>query len=158
MKSYVLCFAHPIPHANTTDIVVIERKKIDWQTGKLNLPGGSVNEGETPVEAAVRELREETSLVASIADTKVLGTVRCNDCIVYVCFCPYRNWHDGAPQEPKAVSDEGAILSLSWRELMVDPRLIPNLKIIIPFCLARLTDWSINGTGAEPTWVVKLGE
>ncbi|MEU9254469.1 bifunctional class I SAM-dependent methyltransferase/NUDIX hydrolase [Streptomyces sp. NPDC048270] len=43
--------------------------------GTFELPGGSVEPGETFTEAAVRELHEEAGIVADVADTVVLGTL-----------------------------------------------------------------------------------
>lgn len=40
--------------------------------GDFGLPGGKVDAGETPVEAAVRELREETGLSADINSMKLV--------------------------------------------------------------------------------------
>ena len=45
-------------------VLMIRKKRPDWQAGKLNLPGGHIEEGETPAEAAARELFEETGLIA----------------------------------------------------------------------------------------------
>lgn len=141
MKHYVLVFAHPIPFANTEDVLMILRKKDDWQTGKLNLLGGSIEDGETPEQAAVRELREEAGITGVLADTKVLGTLHSGRATVEVCFVPYRNWHDGAAQVPRTCCDEGEVIGIRWREAMNDPRLIPNLKFIIPLCQSRLSGW-----------------
>jgi 8-oxo-dGTP pyrophosphatase MutT (NUDIX family) len=160
-KRYVLCFAHQIPFYQMQRVVLIERKKADWQLGRLNLPGGSIQEGETPEQAAVRELREETGLVASLADTRLLGEMEGEDWYVAICFCPYRNWHNGKEQVPETMCDEGTIHELVWREVMNDPRLIPNLRLIIPLCMSRLAGWKLIPAGAPGdghTWVTVLGD
>lgn len=45
-----------------THVLVIEKNRPAWQVGKLNFPGGKIEDGETPEEAIVREFREETGV------------------------------------------------------------------------------------------------
>jgi 8-oxo-dGTP diphosphatase len=52
----VLCF---IRHGGS---LLLIRKKRGLGAGKINGPGGRIDAGETPLEAAVRETREEVSL------------------------------------------------------------------------------------------------
>tara|TARA_R110002110_G_scaffold152232_2_gene344939 strand:+ start:895 stop:1272 length:378 start_codon:yes stop_codon:yes gene_type:complete len=50
-------------------------KRADWtrKGGFWNFPGGSVDEGETPYEAGVRELEEEADLYADEEQLKYFG-------------------------------------------------------------------------------------
>lgn len=43
-------------------VVLIQKTKPDWQKGKLNGVGGKVEEGETFLDAMVREFREEAGM------------------------------------------------------------------------------------------------
>lgn len=144
------------------DVVLIERKN-EPHAGKLNLPGGKIYDGEPVEKAAARELQEETGLIASLPDIKVLGTIEGQDkgYRVHVCFCPYRGTYLGSAQEARTVSDEGQTLVLKITEALSDPLLIPNLKVIIPLCVARLSGWrlcdladgvAIQLTNTTPQW------
>lgn len=41
-------------------VALIRKDRPDWQKGKFNAPGGKIEPGETPLDAMVREFREET--------------------------------------------------------------------------------------------------
>lgn len=43
-------------------VVLIEKNKPEWQNGLLNGVGGHIEDGESPLDAMVREFREETSV------------------------------------------------------------------------------------------------
>lgn len=143
-RQYVLAFATMIPHVDTQFIVAVERIKQDWQFGKLNLPGGEVYGGEPIEKAALRELQEETTLVGSACDTKIVGLIEGQSWQAHVCMVPYRDWHSGGRQTPQRIrADEGPVHYVRWSILKDDPRLLPELKIIIPLCNSRLEGWHI---------------
>jgi 8-oxo-dGTP diphosphatase len=53
--------------------LVVVRRDIEPARGQLALPGGFIEVGESWQEAAVRELREETGLLASAADVRLFA-------------------------------------------------------------------------------------
>jgi|TARA_R110000824_G_scaffold31488_1_gene102398 8-oxo-dGTP pyrophosphatase MutT (NUDIX family) len=47
----------------TNQLLILKRPNwVSWAPGKWGLPGGKIEEGEAPKEAAVRETKEETTL------------------------------------------------------------------------------------------------
>jgi 8-oxo-dGTP diphosphatase len=72
MRQYVLGFAF----SPTGDrVVLIEKKRPDWQLGKLNGVGGRVENGEKPVDAMVREFKEETGVDTTRDDWRYFGLI-----------------------------------------------------------------------------------
>jgi 8-oxo-dGTP pyrophosphatase MutT (NUDIX family) len=49
-----------VPITVDGDIVLVRQRRVGTQTDTLEVPGGVVDPGESPEEAALRELREET--------------------------------------------------------------------------------------------------
>lgn len=54
MRRYVLGIAE-----SADGVVMVRKVKPPWQRGRLNFPGGKIEEGETAQEAVAREFREE---------------------------------------------------------------------------------------------------
>ena len=69
-----MAFALIIPIVNSTGDYVFQRRTDDAPTdaGLLGLFGGSIETDETPLEAAFRELKEETSLDVSVEDLQLV--------------------------------------------------------------------------------------
>jgi 8-oxo-dGTP pyrophosphatase MutT (NUDIX family) len=44
-------------------VCLIRKARPDWQAGHLNAPGGHIEPGETPHDAIVREIEEETGFI-----------------------------------------------------------------------------------------------
>ena len=59
----------------TGQILLLRKRRPAWQAGLLNGPGGKVEAGETPAEAAVRELAEETTIALGVDDLDHLCTL-----------------------------------------------------------------------------------
>lgn len=137
MNEYVLVYAQ---NANTPEALslLVLKDKPAWQKGKLNLPGGSIEAGETPVQAAARELYEETGYQPT-GEVKLLGKIICDDAIIYCCKAVVAVFHDPKPRE----EETQGISWLYWQDVLTDKRLIPNLRVIIPLLRCDVAGWEI---------------
>jgi 8-oxo-dGTP diphosphatase len=61
-----------VAFVNGSDILLSRRKNTGWEDGKLCLPGGHVEPGETPVSAIVREISEELGVDIKSEDLEFL--------------------------------------------------------------------------------------
>lgn len=55
-------YACTVLHSAEQDVLFVIKNRPDWQAGKLNFPGGKIEPGEKPLQAALRELAEEAKL------------------------------------------------------------------------------------------------
>jgi 8-oxo-dGTP diphosphatase len=60
MKEYVLGFMFS---SEKERVVLIKKTKPEWQAGFLNGIGGKIEEGESPIDAMVREFHEEADVI-----------------------------------------------------------------------------------------------
>ncbi len=108
------------------EVALIEKKRPEWQRGKLNGIGGHIEQGETPLEAMKREFNEEAGEL--IDEWEYFCTMNYPEADIY-CFRLFGEYSVATK------TDE----IISWYPINDIPNtVIPNLHWLIP--LARYDD------------------
>jgi 8-oxo-dGTP diphosphatase len=147
-KKYVIIHAHDPNHPGR--VLLVEKDRPAWQKGCLNLLGGKVEPGETELETALRELKEESGLPLKTTkdkkhrheDVKLMGAIATDAAVVYCVSLPVDST---VKLKPRKGETEIAAW-YEWDTVKSDKRLIPNLLCIVPLCMAGVTGWFVNGT------------
>jgi mutator protein MutT len=123
--------------------IFILKDRPAWQAGKLNLPGGKIEEGETPEQAMRREFLEEIGLEAD--EFKKYGVLRDRNFVIH-CFSIGWLRNNNSVLLPDLRPRAGETEKPMWLELkdaMNDARLMPNLRVIIPLLQCKIEGWEI---------------
>lgn len=148
---YVLCWPQypKSQYESFPSILVVGKNKPEWQVGRFNLVGGKIEPGESPIEAAIRELKEESGINHnSDEESHVYGQIVGSWGKVYVVNIPVT---DTTVQQPPSETEQ--VMWLHWNDLKDNFRLMPNLRVIIPLMITGLKGWIIHDEG--PTWDTK---
>ena len=89
------------------DEILLVRHAYGSAAGKLLIPGGYLNEGELPEEAAVREVFEETKVNASAE--RLVG-IRCSRKTWYILFA--MKYEDGEPESDHNENSEAGFFKM----------------------------------------------
>lgn len=136
MKEYVVCFVTRLTLNQGRIVLLIEKAKPEWQKGQWNFPGGAVEEGETPVQAATRELGEEAG-VQTLRARKVAQIVGGETNLIHIVECLV-----SVDQQIVQLTNE----RLAWfsvNDINHRADVIPNLKVIIPLLLGGCDGWTM---------------
>lgn len=109
-------------------VLLIRKRRPQWQMGLLNGIGGHVEPGEEGYNAMVREMREETGLYVADWDPVAIFEDRDNSYRMDV-FCAV-----GDISQAVSLTDE-QVVRATTSPLPTD--VIPNLRWLIPMCLDR---------------------
>ncbi len=143
MIEYVLVLVE----RNDTDVLLVLKDRPKWMVGRLNLPGGKVEEIDKigssdpkiySLVTASRELSEETGYIAT--SLKYSGSILGNNCIIYVIKAEI-NLTVVTPRNP---GETEFVDWYNWLVVKNDPKLMPNLNIVIPITMFDLKEWIIQ--------------
>lgn len=135
----VSCIRYANSEVYEPEIILIQKDRPSWQKGKLNLPGGKIEQGECPKEAAVREIREETGLEIHLLEKA--GEIIGSSGVTIHCFSALVNYY--ADFNPREGETEIPIW-MNIEQALLDNRLIPNLRVAIPLIKSRVRYWTIK--------------
>ncbi len=120
-----------------------------FQVNRLNLPGGKIKADEEPIDAAVRELYEETGH-SPIGEIRNMGVITGGDEENTFCVhCILINIDDNLEILPGEKETETFRYGY-WGTIRDDPRLLPNLRIIIPLMLAGVGRFTLVDQNDSP--------
>lgn len=152
MAEYVLVFAYDEMEGKC---IFVEKNRPELQAGRLNLPGGKVEPGETARDAALRELEEECGIC--VDDAECMGRVSGSWGNVH-CF---RTHVDSCT---RIVPRDGETERFFWASYgwHLYHKSMPNLRLIIPMMWHGVKNWIVKddnpGPNAEPYEIVVIFE
>lgn len=75
---------------NRRSLLLVQKQRPKWLSGKWNPPGGGIMRGETPLVAAIREVREETRIALTGAPRlcAIVDRPGSGSCAVYAIVQP----------------------------------------------------------------------
>lgn len=140
VSEYVLCYAS-VPWVNSEYVLLIRKNKPSWQAGRLNLPGGKVEIWENVLQAATREMFEETGLRCSEGDVTNLGSITGPGFLIHCCYCEYAPVFFDRVNDVEYGKTEEEIAWYDLPTVLKDPTLMPNLRVIIPLMKHKVGGW-----------------
>lgn len=113
-----------------TKVLLIRKRKPEWQRGKMNFPGGHIEEGETKADCVSREFEEEAGVKIASEQWKHIGTIE-NPGEYYVEFFTALYYPEVHGQVESKTEE-----SLAWESCMELPNnVISNLHWLVPFAM-----------------------
>lgn len=127
VQKYVVGFALCPGPGIAPRVVLIRKKRPEWQANKLNGVGGKIEEGESPVAAMVREFFEETSVVTQESNWRLLVklTTAQSQVSVFVANLTYE-----LEKNVRTTTDE--FITIRRADQLVWYECVPNLRWLVP--------------------------
>lgn len=139
-------------------VLLIRKKRPDWQKGKLNGVGGRIEPGETPLEAMIREFEEETlthledwTLTARLTHASRNGIVYFFAAVASENLVSSLYAVEGMSRLREAMDPNVELLDTVSVIGISDYVTVPNLRWLIPQALDVLERRSTEGAVLVPT-------
>ncbi len=134
---YVLGFAMTTEET-CRRVLLVKKARPDWQKGKLNGLGGEIEAGETPLDAMVREFREETGLATDPISWIYFATLedKGNEVHCYYMFMPRERLDEADSPDEEGSPDAEELYTVRVDDLM-NQKTIPNVRYLVPMALDK---------------------
>lgn len=138
-----------LPYTVDTPVIrlpLVEKLKPEYMAGMLNLAGGKIEEGESPEDAARRELWEESGLESveeydgmCPVETEYMGVIIGNVSKIHCVRVPISSKQELSPR----IEEKEKIEWYVYPHLLDQKYLMPNLRVTIPLMLKGIKGWTI---------------
>lgn len=121
------------------EVVVTKYKKGNKKEGYYDIPGGKIEEGETPKQTAIREMKEETGIEIQNLKYKGIMTIEYPDrMFIFDTFISKE--YEGEPQEFEENTSEWIDID----ELLKKEKILSNIILLDKFLIKGLIDDNRN--------------
>ena len=121
------------------EVVVTKYKKGNKKEGDYDIPGGKIEEGESPKQTAIREMKEETGIEIQNLKYKGIMTIEYLDRLfIFDTFITKE--YEGEPQEFEENTSEWIDID----ELLKKEKILSNIILLDKFLIKGLIDDNLN--------------
>jgi mutator mutT protein len=121
------------------EVVVTKYKKDNKKEGYYDIPGGKIEEGESPKQTAIREMKEETGIEIQNLKYKGIMTIEYPDRLfIFDTFITKE--YEGEPQEFEENTSEWIDID----ELLKKEKILSNIILLDKFLIKGLIDDNRN--------------
>ena len=121
------------------EVVVTKYKKGNKKEGYYDIPGGKIEEGESPKQTAIREMKEETGIEIQNLKYKGIMTIEYPD-RMFVLDTFISREYEGEPQEFEENTSEWIDID----ELLKKEKILSNIILLDKFLIKGLIDDNRN--------------